>query len=213
MSHGYQRQKRIKHNFHPGLDLSEVIGKRAQSPNIQDDQSSILLDPTVPPARPPSQTLFNVEPSPTVPDIALSNSIPSFIVANTPTSIGLSNQVSSLSSSIRNTATEFYEEAKKAEHSLKIQQMVKFQLFRHYKFFDREMDMMFNSSEDSICGFMLKNMHIVTEPELWWIANKKQIRKDHTMHRNNTIKNIHFKFKGMCPITLFTLCDHFALIF
>jgi len=57
---------------------------------------------------------------------------------------------------------------------------------------------------------MLKKMHIVTEPELWWIANKKQIRKDHTMHRNNTIKNIHFKFKGMCPVTLFSLCDHFC---
>lgn len=195
MSYGFQRQKRVKHNFHQGLDLSEVIGKKTlSSPSNHDDQSSVMMDPTAP-AGPPLQQLFKVEPTPPVADIAISN-MPSFIVADTPTSSGLSNQMSSLSSTFRNTATEFYAEAKKAEHSLKIQQMVKFQLFRHYKFFDREIDMNFNSAEDSICGFMLKKMQIVTDPEQWWIANKKQIRKDHTMHRNNTIKNIHFKFKG-----------------
>jgi len=44
-------------------------------------------------------------------------------------------------------------------------------------------------------------MHTLTDQDECWIANKKQIWKNHTMHHNNTIKNIHNKFKGMNPVS------------
>jgi hypothetical protein len=210
--------KRMRQTFHQPLDLSELVDKsRRMKQGNENPQSQDIFDPTIPVASPlqlfktePNQDISNTD-SQLPTDIAIASK--SFYVADTPTSMdSSSNNMSSLSS--HKSVMEFYAESQRAQLLLKIQQTVKFNLFRNYKFIDKEVDMMFNAANDSICGFMLNQMHVLTDQEQWWNANKKQIRNNHTMHRNNTIKNIHNKFKGtFCNFVVCFADKHLTFIF
>jgi len=80
--------------------------------------------------------------------------------------------------------------------SIALGKAVKINLFRYWKFAKEVYDWHFDTDPSSIYGFLLDVLHFNTNNEKWWDDNRKTVKVLLTTQRNNTIKNIQFKFKG-----------------
>jgi hypothetical protein len=80
-----------------------------------------------------------------------------------------------------------------------IKLVIKNKLFRMMKFCDRESDFLFNTNSDTVCGTILRHAMMLKEPaaQQWWKETRPLVRKTFTDHRNNCIKCIRAKYKGM----------------
>lgn len=196
MSHSSQQSsqnKRQRKNHHQPLDLEalvENVGIGIIQPNTQDD-----IDPTIAPYPDLAMNCFPTE------SIAITNH--AACIGDTPSSMGSSyhsmpshhnNLVSPCQSNQR--AIDWYNEAKRTSELLQINKTVKFNLFRYWKFSDKDLDWNFDRDKTTICGFMLDQINVVNDELQWWVEHKKRIKIVHTTHRNNCIKNIQVKFKG-----------------
>ena len=77
-----------------------------------------------------------------------------------------------------------------------ISQCIKLQVFRRCKFYNKEHHGAYNEKPTSFCGIVLSYCNIVAN-EAWWYNTRKMIVITHTNHRNNCIKAMKLKFKGM----------------
>ncbi len=78
---------------------------------------------------------------------------------------------------------------------------VKQQLFRRVKFFDDDMHGDYDYNPESVCG-MVRNYCNVASVETnlqWWHETRKKIKRTLGNHRNNCIKAMRLRFRGMCP--------------
>jgi hypothetical protein len=81
-----------------------------------------------------------------------------------------------------------------------VRSCVKTVLFRRLKFFQKELHGMYDQSEASVCGLVIKHSNVPQQDATleWWAKMKKVVIATHTDHRNNVIKTMRLRFRGTC---------------
>jgi hypothetical protein len=120
------------------------------------------------------------------------NQVPSSIKVKTTTDSQLSSSIPGLSSILDMSMTEIEADA----HKNLIKSCVRKNVFPIWKFYQKAFDSHYSQDETTLCGFILRHTKIKGD-ESWWVEMRKLIVKTHTDMRNNAIKNMQTKFKGM----------------
>ena len=81
-----------------------------------------------------------------------------------------------------------------------VRTFIKQVLFRRLKFFQKELHGMYDQRETSVCGLVIQSCHILQHDATldWWAKMRKVVIATHTNHRNNVIKTMRLRFRGMC---------------
>ena len=123
-----------------------------------------------------------------------SASLPTSIQVITKNSNGsqVSSSIPGLSSILDMSMTELSE----PDQILIVKACVKNHMFPIWKFYNKEFHSQYSEDERSWCGFICKKTNL--KPSLdRWIKMRKVVVKVHTDRRNNVIKNMQSKYKGL----------------
>lgn len=80
-----------------------------------------------------------------------------------------------------------------------LKEAIRDELFRYMKFPDKFYDYDFTTKPETICGTILRHAEMLDNAtrEQWWKESKQLVVKTYTDYRNNCIKKIKYKYKGM----------------
>ena len=95
-----------------------------------------------------------------------------------------------------------------------VRDCVKKVLFRRLKFFRKELHGMYDQSETSVCGLVIKNCNVALQDATldWWAGMRKIVIATHTDHRNNVIKTMRLRYRGMygCSCCVVIWCTTYS---
>lgn len=82
---------------------------------------------------------------------------------------------------------------------LLVRHCVRSQLFRRIKFFNKDKHGMFDHRNGTVCAMIMHHCNMSEEQATltWWADMRKLVVRTHTDHRNNVIKTIRLRFRGM----------------
>jgi hypothetical protein len=85
-----------------------------------------------------------------------------------------------------------------------VKECVKTVLFRRLKFYKKDLYGLYDLRNGTVCAMIIANCNVNTRDatQAWWADMRKLVVSTHTDRRNNVIKNMHLRFKGMYPVTL-----------
>jgi hypothetical protein len=92
-----------------------------------------------------------------------------------------------------------FNEVSPENQAIMVRSCVKKHVFRLFKFYDREYDSRYSTDESTLCGFIMKHTNHSRATSDWWVTMRRMVVKTLTDQRNNAIKNMQNRFKGMNP--------------
>jgi hypothetical protein len=114
------------------------------------------------------------------------------VITNNTNGSQVSSSIPGLSSMLDMSMTELSE----SDQILIVKACVKNHMFPIWKFYNKEFHSQYSEDERSWCGFICKKTNL--KPSLdRWIKMRKVVVKVHTDRRNNVIKNMQAKYKGL----------------
>jgi hypothetical protein len=86
-----------------------------------------------------------------------------------------------------------------ASQRMMVKECVKTKLFSRLKFFKKDLHGLYDLRRGTVCSMIVANCNVATEDvdEYWWADMRKLVVCTHTDRRNNVIKNMRLRFRGM----------------